>query len=263
MNISFIGFGHMAKAIAQGLQHQADHLNAASPSLSIGLTPEGIRTHYDNKAIISYANVIILAVKPKQMADVLTNIQTCIPNNCLVISVAAGISLSWLEKNLPSQTAIIRAMPNIAASTGQSATPLIANQWADTEQKHTAERIFKCIGLITWAQQEKDIDIFTALSGSGPAYVFLFMDALIQAATHLGLKEDIAKSFTLQTVKGAVELALTQTKSLTELRETVTSPAGTTAAALQVLLKNNFEDILLDAVQAAHKRAYELGKETS
>ena len=259
MNISFIGFGNMAKAMAQGLLQQKEYkLRAAAPSLPIGINANGIKTFYDNLSVLPDADVIILAVKPALMENVFTQIHTKLPSNCLVISIASGISLPWFEKRSPG-TAIVRAMPNIAAAISKAATPLIANKFVTDEQKNWAEQIFTNIGLMTWAQKESDIDVCTALSGSGPAYIFMFMDAMIKTATALGLAEDIAKSFTIQTFSGALSLASKSESNLAQLRQSVTSPAGTTAAAIEVFTQHGFDELIHAAMKAALDRAQILG----
>lgn len=261
MNISFIGFGNMAKSIARGLlTNKTYKLSAAAPSLSIGINQQGIHTHHDNKAIIHNADVIILAVKPAQLNTVLQEIKSIIPAHCLLISVAAGIKLDWLANKLQTNIAIVRAMPNVAGAIGQSATPLIANTYVSTQQQQIAQQIFITIGQTTWIEDENDMNTFTALSGSGPAYVFLFMEGLIKAATELGLNEAIATSFTLQMVKGAVDLALSKNDNLGTIRNTVTSKGGTTAAAIQVLIEHDLEKLLYKAMQAASQRAQELSQ---
>lgn len=259
MNISFIGFGNMAKAIARGLAKQGVHtLYASSPSLSLGINKDKIHTHHDNKAFLKAADVLILAVKPAQMSTVLEEIALLIPPHCLLISVAAGLNLDWFMQRCKVNQAIIRTMPNTAAAIGMSATPLIANKHTNAEQKKWAETIFSSIGLTAWADVEEELDTFTALSGSGPAYVFLFMESMINAAVALGLKEPIARAFTLQTIFGAINLAQSSELSLSELRTRVTSPGGTTAAALQVL-HNQLDSLLLAAMEAAKNRSHELG----
>ena len=175
MNISFIGYGNMAKAIARGLSQQGSYsLSAAAPSLSAGINKDQIHTHYDNKEIIKDAEVVILAVKPMKMSLILNEITHLLPPHCLLISVAAGLSLSWFAKHCRANQPLIRTMPNTPASVGLAATPMIANQFVSPEQKRQAEFIFSKIGITTWAKNEADMDTFTALSGSGPAYVFSF-----------------------------------------------------------------------------------------
>lgn len=256
MKISIIGFGNMAKAMTKALaNNKSNQIQVSAPSLSVGTNMAGIKTHSDNLAILSNAEVIILAVKPVLMHPVLDQIRPALPADCLIISVASGIRLARFGLNL----AVVRAMPNIAAALSQSATPLIANEWVTEAQKQMAEDIFKSMGITTWIEDESQIDAFTALSGSGPAYVFLFMEAMVNAAVTLGLSQEVATSFTLQTVQGALSLAKPQEASLGELRASVTSPAGTTAAALNVLVDRGFETLVYDAMNAACERAKQLG----
>ncbi len=250
----------MAKAIALGLlKEQTLSLFASAPSLPVGTTAEGIKTHSDNLAFLPKSDVIILAVKPVMMEKVMQEINTSIPPSALVISIAAGISLSWFESFNPS-LAIVRAMPNIGSSVGKGATPLAANSQVTLTQKHQAEFIFDATGITTWVQNELEMDAFNALSGSGPAYVFLFMEEMINAAKLLGLKQSTAKTFALQTVAGALELALGETHELSELRTQVTSPGGTTAAALEVFKQQEFGELIFMAMNAAYNRAKELGE---
>lgn len=260
MKISFIGYGNIAKAIIEGLRdNNANELRAAAPSLPTGINKNGTKTYSDNLAAIRDADIVILAVKPTQMNTVLEQINpTTVPAHCIIISVASGLSLSWFEKHLPN-IAIIRAMPNIASALGKGATPMIANKCATKEQKQKAEELFTSLGLVTWVQKESDINAFTALSGSGPAYIFMFMEAMIKAAIALGIAEDVAKSFALQTFNGALGLATETPLSLSELRKTVTSPAGTTAAAIEVLTQHGFEAMIDEAMNAACERARQLG----
>jgi pyrroline-5-carboxylate reductase len=259
MNISFIGYGNMAKAIARGLSQQGAYsLSAAAPSLSAGMNEEQIHTHYDNKAIIKEAEIIILAVKPGKMSLILKEITPFLPSDCLLISVAAGLSLSWFAKHCRANQPLIRTMPNTPASIGLAATPMIANQFVSSEQKQQAEFIFSQIGITTWAKNEEDMDTFTALSGSGPAYVFSFLEAMIDAAVSLGLDETVAKKFALQTFNGALKLAQNDDLGLIQLRTKVTSPGGTTAAALSIM-HEQLNALTLAAMSAAKRRAHELG----
>lgn len=257
MNISIIGFGNMAKAMTKNLFHNKSiRLRVAAPKLPIGVNAEGIETHSSNLAIIGDADIIILAVKPTQMSAVLKEINDFLPANGLIISVASGLQLDYFNLNRP----VVRAMPNIAAAIGQSATPLMANELVTELQKKQTEDLFSTMGITTWVKEEGLMDAFTALSGSGPAYVFLFMEAMVNAAVGLGLTKNIATSFTLQTFKGAVSLAMTGVSSPAELRAAVTSPAGTTAAAINVFLERGFNELIHDAMQAAFERATQLGK---
>lgn len=259
MNISFIGYGNMAKAIARGLNQLKDYtISASAPSLAFGINQDNIHTHHDNKAVIKNAEIIILAVKPGQMSTVLKEIALSIPPDCLLISIAAGLSLSWFSSYCCKNQAIIRAMPNTPASIGLGATPMIANKYTTTDQKHSAEIIFSHLGITAWAVKEEDMNTFTALSGSGPAYVFSFIEAMTHAAVTMGLEETVAKNFAIQTVTGAVKLAQNSDLSLIQLRTKVTSPGGTTAAALEIL-HDRLDVLILKAMHAAKRRAGELG----
>lgn len=262
MNISFIGFGSMARAIAHGLsQNNSINLSAAAPSLLSKSTEYNIQTYSNNLSVIPNADILILAVKPKQMQHVLNEInQITLPDQCVVISIASGLNLSWFEKHLPN-TAIVRAMPNIAVATKQSATPLKENRWVSDEKKLKAEQLFNQLGITTWIEKEEEIDAFTALSGSGPAYVFLFMEAMIKAAINLGIHQDLAKKFTIQTFHGALSLATQNNANLSSLRESITSPGGTTEAALKVLTEEGLDGLMKKAMNAAYQRAQQIGQE--
>lgn len=261
MKISIIGFGNMAKAIAQGLlKNPSYQLFAASPSLPIGINSQGIHTHFDNSSILPDSDILFLGVKPSMMPQVLTQISNTIPRTCVVISIAAGLKLDWFYKQLNPRTPFVRAMPNIAAAIGQSATPLIANEFVTHEQKSIVETLFSSVGITNWIKEESEIDAYTALSGSGPAYVFLFMESLINGATSLGLSKDIATSFALQTVLGAVNMAKSTATDLSDLRAQVTSPAGTTAAAIAVLQNQQIDQIIQTAMNAAYERSQQLSQ---
>lgn len=261
MNISFIGFGHMAKALAQPLvNNQAYRLFATAPSLPIGINAQGIHTHFNNLAFLNDSNIIILAVKPAQMPAVLTQIKDHIPNNAIIISIAAGRQLNWIANCIQRDIALIRAMPNIAAAIGQSATPLFANSFVTDEQKAIVTTLFSSVGLTAWIDMEEDINAFTALSGSGCAYVLLFMEALVEGAHSIGLSNDIATSFALQTVLGTALLAKTTKKEFTDLRASVTSVSGTTAAAIATLTNLNFTAVMQQAMNAAYERAQQLSQ---
>lgn len=260
MNISFIGFGNLGKAIARGLTQQNHYaIYASAPSLAKGITPDGIITDSDNIWCAQQSNIIILAVKPKLMQTVLDEIRPFIAKDTLLISLAAGLTLDWFKQHTQPEQAVIRTIPNTPASIGLSATPLIANSHVSELQKQAAETIFKSIGITTWAHREDDMNAFTALSASGPAYVFLFIQSLIDAAVDLGLEAAIAKTFALQMVKGATELAAHSELSLQELTTRVATPGGTTAAALNVL-NNSMEVLIQKALHAAANRARELGQ---
>lgn len=260
MNISFVGYGNMAKAIAQHLVKIPDlTVYASSPSLATGKNPEGIATFSDNRLAIQNSDVVILAVKPQIAKEVLVEIADAIPKKAVLLSIATGLSLSTLATLLPPKQAIIRSMPNLAIAVGQGATPLIANDYASVEHKQIIQKIFEQAGIITWLNNEKEMDLFTALSGSGPAYIFYFLEAMINAAEKMGLSAEISKQFVLQTATGALALAKESGLNLEVLRKKITSPAGTTAAAIAVFEEKAMDRIIFDAIDAAVKRAEILG----
>lgn len=259
MNIGFIGYGNMAKAIARQLTKLNRYsVLASSPSLSEGINKDGIQTFHDNTEIAKRSEVIVLSVKPRQMKTVVKEIQPLIQTDCLLISVAAGIRLDWLMRHFNANQPIIRSMPNTPSAIGMSATALIANQAVNENQLRIAEDLFSALGLWTWVKTEDEMDAFTALSGSGPAYMFLFLESLVHAATSLGLEPAVALDFSIQTCLGAIHLAQQSKLDLAELRRNVTSPGGTTAAALAIIEKE-MPDLILSAMQAAKNRAIELG----
>lgn len=263
MNICFIGFGNLAKAIAKGLkQNNQLKLFATSPTL-IPENKNEISTHFDNKAFIAKAQIIILAVKPVQVTQVLTEIGTLLPKKSVLISVAAGISLDYLAAYCPPKQAIVRCMPNTPIAVSKGASAFIANGFVSENQKETIERLFNSLSITAWLKTEDEINMITALSGSGPAYVFLFMEALMNASQKLGLPPALAQSFTKQTVAGALDLLEDSGLPLSKLRENVTSKGGTTAAALTLLEKHHFSDLIFQAVNAAYERAKALEKNSS
>lgn len=260
MKIAFIGFGNMAKAIAQGFhKEENDRLIAASPSLQQDLSDD-IQTTNDNLEAIIDADVIILAVKPKQVVTVMKQIGLHLPDSSLLLSVVAGVTLQTLAAFCKPHQAIVRSMPNIAIEVQKGATPLVANVHTQNSHQQTVERLFAASSLCSWLDDESLMNAFTALSGSGPAYVFLFIESLINGAKALGIEPHLAKVFAMQTISGALAMLDKTDFSPATLRERVTSPHGTTAAALEVLQEQHFSASLMSAMHAANTRADELGK---
>lgn len=264
MKISFLGFGNMAKAIAESLCNNNDMvLFAAAPSLPETQNPDGISTHFSNSAIVEQADIIVVAVKPDKVQTVLTEINPQLSKQCVVLSIAAGVSLETLAMSCPKEQPIVRSMPNTPIAVGKGATALIANEYVTKEQTRWINQLFACSGISTWVTEENDIDALTALSGSGPAYVFLFLEAMIAAARELGIDDSVATTFALQTMSGTCALLETSGLSPQQLRNKVTSPAGTTAAAIAILQHHGFEALLSKAMHAAFERAKQLGNPES
>jgi len=216
----------------------------------------------NSKEIAATADVVILAVKPQVMMDVCRQIRPALDSrSCLVISIAAGITAEHLKVWLGDHLAIVRCMPNTPALVGKGATALWANEQVSAVQRSLAEEILAAVGVAIWLADESDMDAVTALSGSGPAYFFLLMEAMQDAALDLGLDADVARQLTYQTALGAAELALNSSASTAELRRQVTSPGGTTEQALNRFEQGGLRTLVKDALSAAQRRSRELARE--
>jgi pyrroline-5-carboxylate reductase len=201
----------------------------------------------------------VLSVKPQTLPGVLEGLSGAIPPGALVLSIVAGARLEDLSRKL-GHPALVRAMPNTPAQIGQGITVWAARPAVSEELKEMARQMLACLGSEVYADDEDYLDMATALSGTGPAYVFLFMEALVDAGVHLGFPRRIAEQLVVQTVKGSVAFYETSPSHLARLRNQVTSPAGTTAAALYFLDKAGFRPALSRAVWAAYERSVQLGR---
>jgi pyrroline-5-carboxylate reductase len=206
-------------------------------------------------------SVIVVAVKPQAMDTVFPPLAKLAGPGTVVMSIAAGKSIASFERYLPPGTAVVRAMPNTPAAIGRGITGAVANAHATAAQKHLCQSLLGAVGEVVWLDDEALIDAVTAVSGSGPAYVFLLTEALASAGKAAGLDEATAKRLARATVSGAGELMRRSETDPATLRENVTSPGGTTAAALGVLMRdgNGLKELLTEAVLAAQKRGRELG----
>jgi pyrroline-5-carboxylate reductase len=269
-NIAIIGAGNMGSSLLGGLLthgYPPQKICIADPGTE-KLRPLQEKFHVeistDNITAVKTASTVIIAVKPQIFRQVSQEIApTAQQQKPLIISIAAGISTTQIENMTGKGLSIVRCMPNTPALIGCGASALFANPHVSTQQRSTAERIFRTAGITVWLEEEKQMDIVTALSGSGPAYFFLFMEALQQAGEQLGLNPEIARSLTVQTAYGAAKMALESDKNVIELRKAVTSPAGTTERAIQVLEKAEIRDIIMNTLLAAQQRAQELGRENT
>lgn len=266
--ISFIGAGNMASSLIGGLLaagYSASNIWASDPYLEKHQELKdkfGIHLTADNKQAAEQADVLIFAVKPQIFKQAALEIAPLISKkHPLIVSIAAGIPEKSILQWLNFDAAIVRCMPNTPALIQSGATGLYANKKVTAQQKSLAESILRAVGITVWVEDEHHLDTVTALSGSGPAYFFLAMDALEKAAIELGLSKESAHMLTLQTALGAARMALMSEESLEELRKRVTSPGGTTERALQVLQKGEIEALFNQAVKAAHQRSKELAKE--
>lgn len=219
-------------------------------------------TTRDNSEAIASADAVVLAVKPQILHEVTVQIAPAIRQyQPVVISIAAGIRETALRDWLGEGTAIVRCMPNTPAVVQSGATALYANARVSEEQRSLAESVLRAVGLALWVDDEAQMDAVTALSGSGPAYFFLFMEALQAAGTELGLPADTARLLTLQTAFGAAKMALESREDAATLRRQVTSPGGTTERAIEVFTQEALPAMILKALQAAAGRSRELADE--
>lgn len=268
MNLTFIGGGNMAGSLIGGLI--ADGCNPASirvtdpdeQQLQRLAARFGIATGTDNPAAAARADVIVLAVKPQVMKEVATGLAAAVAQHRpLVISIAAGVRERALRDWLGAGTAIVRTMPNTPALVQSGATALFANAAVSDEQRSAAESIMRAVGLALWVDDEDQLDAVTALSGSGPAYFFLLMEALQAAGCKLGLPEETARLLALQTAFGAAKMALESPEDAAALRRRVTSPGGTTERAISIFQQNGFNELVEKAMQAAAARSRELAED--
>ena len=264
-SIAFIGAGNMATALIKGLLakgYPCANIWASDPNneqLEKLKKDTNINVSNDNPAVIQQADVVVLAVKPQLINEVLQPLQKALNTKAvLLISIAAGISINTLESLSSAKQAIIRCMPNTPALVDAGASALYANTNTSEAQQQQAQSILSAVGIVCWLQNENDIDTVTALSGSGPAYFFLFIEALQAAAIEQGLDPDIANKLALQTAFGAAKLALSGDGDVAELRRKVTSPGGTTEAALAQFEKDDFSNIIARAVATAKAKSEEL-----
>ncbi|HKJ76250.1 MAG TPA: pyrroline-5-carboxylate reductase, partial [Gammaproteobacteria bacterium] len=222
----------------------------------------GIETFESNSELAGAVDVVVLAVKPQVLPEVCKEIGPALNDRRpLVVSVAAGIRTADLGRWLGGTPAIVRAMPNTPALVGSGATGLFANNQVDETQRDVAENLMRAVGLTIWVKDETQMDAVTAISGSGPAYLFLVMEALEGAAAELGLSAEQARLLAVQTAFGAAKMALESPEGAAQLRERVTSPGGTTERALQVFEEGELRSLFAKATAAARDRADELARE--
>lgn len=270
-SIGFIGGGNMASAMIAGLQRagqlQALHVvDLNLPALQVLERDFQASIAQEIDARVTDQQVIVLAVKPQQMQQIARTLAPLLAQTThkpLVISIAAGIRGQELVRWLGDYQALVRCMPNTPALIGQGITGLVAWPGVSQEQKAQAEMILQAVGQTLWLEREELLDAVTAVSGSGPAYVFYFIEALQAAARELGLDEAQARQLSLATFAGAAQLAQTSPDTVQVLREKVTSKGGTTFAAIQGMEQSQIKPRLIQAIKLAAARSKELGDEFS
>lgn len=264
MRISFIGGGKMGEAILRSIL--TDGIAKAADIMVSDISPErreklnqeyGVHTTLQNREAVESADIIVLAVKPQDMVSLLPGLRP-LKEQQLVISIAAGITLDTLGKGLEHHL-LIRAMPNMPAQISEGVTVWTATAQVSDEQKEEAARVLAATGSQIYVAGEKYIDMATALSGSGPAYVFLIMEALADAGVHIGLPRSVAEKLVTETVIGSGLSVKITGKHPAELRNMVTSPAGTTSEALMQLEAGGLRTLLLEAVTAAFEKSKKMG----
>ena len=264
--IGIIGCGNMGEALLSRLSQIVEKSTALMVSEADTSRRDYIQTKYkmiveiDNNAVVKYSDIIILAVKPKDFDAVLKQEVCCgLSGSKLLISIAAGITTGYIEKQVGKDIPVIRAMPNMGAIIGEAITSISKGSSATAKDMDTAREIFSAIGDVVEVD-EKLMDAVTAISGSGPAYFFYLIEALIEAGRELGLDAGTAKKLVLKTAAGSAKLLETLKEDPESLRKKVTSKGGTTEAALKIFEKKRVKVIIKDAAKAAHKRSKELAK---
>jgi pyrroline-5-carboxylate reductase len=264
-NIGFLGTGNMAEAIIRGLLRGGDidaqRIGASAPRAERRNELEqkyGLWTTGDNLALVERSDVLVLSVKPQIMRKVLEQVGARVKKETLVISVAAGVPISAMESRLPAGTRVIRTMPNTPALVDAGATAISSGTHATEADVALAKQIFDAVG-VSVVLDEYQLDAVTGLSGSGPAYVFLILEALADGGVKVGLSRRISQQLAAQTVLGAAKLLIETNEHPGRLKDMVTSPGGTAIAGLHTLEAGGMRTTLMDAVEAATKRSRELG----
>lgn len=265
-NICFIGGGNMAQALIGGLLSRglpATRITVSDPVERVRelLQEKDVHVTEDNLAAIRDADVVVLAVKPQVLVSVLKPLHGLFDGK-LIVSIVAGAEIATISQ-FTGSAYVVRVMPNTPALVQTGAHGLYAHEVVDTPKRELASQILAATGLTLWLNTESQIDAVTAVSGSGPAYFFYMMESMIQAGKNLGLDEKVATALTLQTALGAAQMAITSSNTPAELRKNVTSPNGTTQAALEVFDRAQISQNIQAALAAAQKRSQELAEELS
>jgi pyrroline-5-carboxylate reductase len=267
--LAFIGSGTMAEAMIKVILDKAlippKQITGSGPRQERGQELRnryGITTTTDNREAAQAADIVVLSVKPQVLPAVLTELRGCILPKALVLSTVAGRTMGTIAAGL-KHAAIVRAMPNTPAQIGEGMTVWTATPDVNQEQQAQAQAILRAMGQEIYVAEERALDMATAVSGTGPTYVFLMMEAMIDAAVHMGFSRRVAKVLVLQTVLGSVLFARQSSKHLAELRNMVTSPGGTSADAIYQLEKGGLRTILSKAIWAAYQKSLLLGEQNS
>lgn len=265
--IAFIGAGNMAKSIIGGLLAEgtpAQTVTASGPrteTLQPLQAATGVNITTSNSDAARQADIVILAVKPQMLKTVAAELSAALAHRPLIISLAAGITTDSIGRWLGGDQAIVRCMPNTPSQLRQGASGLFANAQVSAEQRANADAILRAVGVVQWLDDEALLNPVTAVSGSGPAYFFLFMEAMIEAGEAMGLSRESARELTLQTALGAAMLARDSDVDVSELRRRVTSPKGTTEQAILSFEQDKLRETVARAMNACSARAAELSEQ--
>jgi pyrroline-5-carboxylate reductase len=266
--IGFIGGGNMASSLISGLiasGHAPEQIwvSDVNPDTLTNLKKQlNVNTTTNNDDVINAVDVVVLAVKPQTLGAVAQSAAALIQQKKpLVVSIAAGINQNSLSRWLGADTAIVRCMPNTPALVLTGATALHANDKVTEDQCDLAENILRAVGIALWVEDEAELDAVTAVSGSGPAYYFLLMEAMEKTALELGLSQETARLLVQQTALGAAKIALESAESPEQLRKRVTSPGGTTQRAIETFEQGGFTELVSKALHAARDRSIEMSKQ--
>ena len=265
MKILFLGGGNMANALIGGMLKQgfaASDIEVVDPGVDARarLTAAyAVNCHAAAEAVAGAPDILVLAVKPQQMKDAVAPLAGRL-GDALVVSIAAGIDMAALSRWLGGHPKVVRCMPNTPALVGAGITGLCALSGVSPDERAVADRVLRAVGSTVWIDDEAKMDAVTAISGSGPAYVFLFIEALQQAAAEFGFTAEQGRQLAIETVRGAAALAAASSETAATLRERVTSKGGTTEAALRVMAERDVKGGIVAGCQAAEARGKELGK---
>ncbi len=269
--VGFIGGGNMTRAIVAGLRQSrfpSEHIVISEPLAAqrelLGREFEGSVITADNDEVVRIADCVVLATKPQVLSQVCRALATTTQaKRPLVISIAAGVRSGDIDRWLGGDLSIVRVMPNQPALVRMGVSGMYANKHADADDVGRATEILSAVGSVVMVDNETDIDTVTALSGTGPAYVYLLIDMMMRAGVELGLEEDAAERLAIETARGAAQLASEETETMQELISRVRSPGGTTMAAFESLETDNVRDVFTRAITAARDRAVALADDAA
>lgn len=264
--LTFIGAGSMAEALLSGMikkelieKQQIWVTNRSNEQKLTEMRNQyGVNISYDQKELLEYADIVILAMKPKDVVSAFDQIKPYLTENMMIVSLLAGVSIDSISSLAKKQVPIVRAMPNTSAAIGLSATAIAINNQVTEEQLEIIKNMFDTVGLTTFVE-EKQIDAVTGLSGSGPAYIYYIVEAMEKSAVEIGLDSEMAKELIVQTLIGAAQMVSTSNKAPEQLRKEVTSPGGTTEAGINTLESYGVQEAFFNCIKEAAMQSKRLG----